>query len=314
LDISKKINTFMKKMKILLVLMMAMMSLTTVLGQQDPQYTQYMYNQNVLNPAYAGSRGVLSIGMLGRSQWVGVDGAPETLTLSIHSPVGRNISLGLSVIHDEIGPAKEDNLYADFSYTIHTSEEGNLAFGLKAGFTFLNVRALGNLADPDDAILNEPVNKTSPNFGAGVFYYTQKFYAGLSIPNFLETRHLEKGNGQVSSASEKMHYFLTTGYVFDISENLKLKPSAMVKAVVGAPVSIDLSANALLNDKVEFGFSVRLDDSISAMIGFHVSDDMRIGYAYDHTTSNLGQFNSGSHEIMLLFDFNRRKIKSPRFF
>lgn len=303
----------MKKINILLVIM-TILSLTTTFGQQDPQYTQYMYNQNVLNPAYAGSKGVLSIGMLGRTQWVGVDGAPETLTLAIHSPIGRKVGLGLSVIHDEIGPAKEDNVYADFSYTIHTSDEGNLAFGLKAGFTFLNVRALGNLVDPDDEILNEPVNKNSPNFGAGIFYYTQKFYAGLSIPNFLETRHLETGNGQVSSASEKMHYFLTTGYVFHLSESLKLKPSAMVKAAIGAPVSIDLSANALLNDTIEFGLSMRLDDSISAMIGFNVSEDMRIGYAYDHTTSNFGQFNSGSHEIMLLFDFNRRKIKSPRFF
>lgn len=304
----------MKKMKLLLGLMIIMLTLTSVFSQQDPQYTQYMYSQNILNPAYAGSRGVLNIGLLGRSQWVGVDGAPETLTLSIHSPIGRNVGLGFSVIHDEIGPAKEDNVYGDFSYTIFTSEEGNLAFGLKAGFTFLNVRALGNLVDQDDAILNEPVNKVSPNFGAGIFYYTQKFYAGLSMPNFLDTRHLEKGNGKVSSASEKTHYFLTTGYVFGLSESLKLKPSAMVKAVVGAPLSIDLSANALLNDNVEFGLSVRLDDSISAMIGFNVSDDMRIGYAYDHTTSNSGQFNSGSHEVLLLFDFNRRKIKSPRFF
>ena len=303
----------MKKIKILLALM-TLLSLTTVFSQQDPQYTQYMYNQNVINPAYAGSRGVLNIGLLGRTQWVGVEGAPETLTLSIHSPVGRNVGLGFSIIHDEIGPAKEDNLYVDFSYTIPVSDNKNLAFGLKAGFTFLNVRALGNLVDPDDAILNEPINKNSPNFGAGVYYYTQKFYAGLSIPNFLETRHLEKGNGKVSSASEKMHYFFTSGYVFDLSDNLKLKPSTMIKAVTGAPLSIDLSANLLLNEKVEFGLSYRLDDSISGMIGFNVSDDMRIGYAYDHTTSNFGQFNSGSHEIMLLFDFNRKKIKSPRFF
>ena len=301
----------MKKIKILLGVMI-MLSLSSVYGQQDPQYTQYMYNQNVLNPAYAGSKGVMSIGMLGRTQWVGVEGAPQTLTLSIHSPVGRNVGLGFSVIHDEIGPAIEDNLYADFSYTIHTSEEGNLAFGLKAGFTFLNVRSLdGQLADPS---LNEPVNKATPNFGAGVFYYKQKFYVGLSIPNFLETRHLESDNGIVSTASEKMHYFLTTGYVFDVSEDVKLKPSAMVKAVIGAPVSVDLSVNALINEKFELGLSYRFDDSVSAILGLNISDDMRIGYAYDYTTSNFGQFNSGSHEIMLLFDFNRKKFKSPRFF
>ncbi len=301
----------MKKIKTLVGIMI-MLSLSSVYGQQDPQYTQYMYNQNVLNPAYAGSRGVLSLGMLARTQWVGVDGAPETLTLALHSPVGRNVGLGFSVIHDEIGPAKEDNLYGDFSYTIRTSGEGNLAFGLKAGFTFLDVRSLEGLVA--DNSLNEPVNKTTPNFGAGLYYYTQKFYAGLSVPNFLETRHLESGNGRVSTASERINYFLTTGYVFDLSDNVKLKPSAMVKAAIGAPVSIDLSANALINDKFELGLSYRFDDSISAILGLNVSDDMRIGYAYDYTTSNFGEFNSGSHEIMLLFDFNRKKLKSPRFF
>ncbi|AOW20893.1 PorP/SprF family type IX secretion system membrane protein [Urechidicola croceus] len=301
----------MKKTKILFGILI-FLSITSVFAQQDPQYTQYMYNQNVLNPAYAGSRGALNIGLLGRTQWVGVDGAPETFTLSLHAPVGNSVGLGLSVIHDEIGPASEDNVYADFSYTIHTSDEGNLAFGIKAGFTFLNVRSL--LTNQEETYLNEPINKSSPNFGAGMFYYTEKFYAGLAIPNFLETRHLEKGDGIVSSASEKMHYFLTSGYVFELSNDLKLKPSFMVKAAVGAPVSIDLSANALISETFELGLSYRLDDSISGMLGFNVSEDLRIGYAYDYTTSNYGDFNSGSHEIMLLFDFNRRKIKSPRFF
>lgn len=302
----------MKNMKILLGIL-TLFSISTIFGQQDPQYTQYMYNQNILNPAYAGSKGVLSIGMLGRTQWVGVNGAPETLTLSLHSPISNSVGLGLSVIHDEIGPAKEDNVYADFSYTIQTSDEGNLAFGLKAGFTFLDVRITEGLTS-GDILLNEPVNLSTPNFGAGIYYYTQKFYAGLSVPNFLETRHLDSKNGKVTTASERMHYFLTTGYVFDISENVKLKPSAMVKAVTGAPVSIDLSANALINDKFELGLSYRFDDSISGIIGFNVTDDLRIGYAYDYTTSNFGDFNSGSHEVMLLFDFNRKKLKSPRFF
>lgn len=288
-----------------------MMSLNSIFGQQDPQYTQYMYNQNVLNPAYAGSRGVFSLNMLGRTQWVGVDGAPQTMTLSMHSPVGKSVGLGLSVIHDEIGPAKEDNLYADFSYTIHTSDEGKLAFGLKAGFSFLNVRSLTGI-DSGDAVLTDPVNLASPNFGAGLFYYTQKFYAGLSVPNFLETKHLD--NTSSSYASEKKHYFFTTGFVFDLNDNVKLKPSAMVKATIGAPVSIDLSANAFINDMFELGLSYRLDDSISAMFGVQISKDMRLGYAYDYTTSNFGQFNSGSHEIMLLIDFNKNKIKSPRYF
>lgn len=287
------------------------MSLTMVFGQQDAQYTQYMYNMNVLNPAYAGSKGITSIGLLGRTQWVGVEGAPRTVTLAMHSPVGKAVGLGLSIIHDEIGPIKEDNIYVDFSYTIFTSDEGRLAFGLKAGVTFLDVREFITV-DPDP--LNIPIHQTSPNFGAGVYYYTNKFYLGLSAPNFIETKHLEKEGGIVSTASEKMHYFLTSGYVFEIADNLKLKPSTMIKATAGAPISVDLSLNLLVDERVELGLSHRFDDSISALIGFQVNDDFRIGYAYDYTTTKFGDFNSGSHEIMLLFDFNRKNIKSPRFF
>jgi len=293
---------------------MIVVSLTAVFGQQDPQYTQYMYNQNILNPAYAGSKGILSLGLLGRTQWIGINGSPETLTLSLHSPISNTIGLGFSVIHDEIGPAKEDNVYADFSYTIHTSDEGNLAFGLKAGFTSLNIRSFFNIVDQGDTILITAVNKTSPNFGAGIYYYTQKFYAGVSIPNFIETKHLDKSS--TSYASEKAHYFLTTGFLFNLKDNLKLKPSLMIKTTSGARISIDVSTNIFINDKFEIGLSYRLNDSVSAIIGFNVTDDMRIGYAYDYTTSYLGKFNSGSHEILLIYEFKilKSRLKSPRYF
>lgn len=301
----------MKKIKILLSVLV-LMSISTMFGQQDAQYTQYMYNMNILNPAYAGSKGVGSIGLLGRSQWISVDGAPQTVTLSAHSPLGNNLGGGLSIIHDEIGPVKEDNVFVDFSYTINTSETGRLAFGLKAGVTFLDVRE--TIMVDDDDPLNIPVHETSPNFGAGVYYYTEKFYVGASLPNLLETRHLEKDGGVVSTASEKMHGFLTAGYVFNIADNLKLKPSTMFKAAEGIPLSVDLSLNLLVDDRFEVGLSHRFDDSISGLVGFQVNDDFRIGYAYDHTTSSYGEFNSGSHEVILLFDFNRRNLKSPRFF
>lgn len=287
------------------------MSISTVFGQQDAQYTQYMYNMNILNPAYAGSKGVGSIGLLGRTQWVSVDGAPQTVTLNAHTPLGNNLGGGISVMHDEIGPVKEDNVYIDLSYTINTSETGRLAFGLKGGFTFLDVRET-IMVDPDP--LNIPVHETSPNFGVGMYYYTDKFYVGLSVPNILETRHLEKDGGIVSTASEKTHGFLTAGYVFNIADNLKLKPSTLFKAADGIPLSVDLSLNLLVDDRFEVGLSHRFDDSISGLVGFQVNEDFRIGYAYDHTTSSYGEFNSGSHEIILLFDFNRRNLKSPRFF
>ena len=301
----------MKKFKLLIGIFVLISSISTVFAQQDPQYTQYMYNMNILNPAYAGSKGVTSIGLLGRTQWVGVDGAPKTATLSINGPVGKNVGLGFSVIHDEIGPVKEDNVYADFSYTLNLSEEDKFAFGIKAGATFLNVREVITVdVDP----LNVPVSLIAPNFGVGLMYYNDRFYAGLSVPNFIESRYLDKKNGISSTASEKTHYFLTSGYVFDLDENLKLKPSTMLKATPGAPLSIDLSLNLLIQEKVELGLSHRLDDSISGMIGFNVNQDLRIGYAYDYTTSNFGEFNSGSHEIMILFDIKKKKIKSPRFF
>ncbi|MBL4746205.1 MAG: type IX secretion system membrane protein PorP/SprF [Flavobacteriaceae bacterium] len=286
-------------------------------GQQDPQYTQYMYNMTVINPAYAGSQGTLNIGVLLRKQWVGFEGAPKTATASINAPVGNNIGLGFTVITDETGPVKEQNLYADFSYTIQTSEVGRLAFGIKGGATFQRIffDRLSTVEKEDPLIDVNNLNEIYPNVGAGIFYYSSRYYLGLSVPNILETRHFKKGKGKDSKASERMHYFLTTGYVFDLSEDVKLKPSIMVKAAVGAPVSIDLSANVLLYEKLEFGLSYRLDDSVSAIISFFIKPNLRIGYAYDHTVSDFGEHNSGTHEIMFHYNIdNSRNGKSPRFF
>ena len=286
-------------------------------AQQDPQYTQYMYNMNVINPAYAGSQGTLNIGMLYRTQWVGFEGAPKTVTASINAPVGNNVGLGFTAIADEIGPVKEQNIFADFSYTIHTSEIGRLAFGIKGGATFqrIDFQRLSTVEKEDPLININNLNEIYPNVGAGIFYYAERFYAGLSVPNILETRHFEKDGGVISKASEKMHYFFTTGYVFDMSNDVKLKPSMLVKGAAGAPLSIDLSANVLIYNKLELGLSYRLDDSVSAIISLFVQSNFRIGYAYDYTTSNFGNFNSGTHEIMLHYNVdNSRQGKSPRFF
>jgi type IX secretion system PorP/SprF family membrane protein len=286
-------------------------------GQQDPHYTQYMYNMNILNPAYAGSRETLSIGLLGRTQWTSISGGPQTITASIHAPFSKNIGGGLSVITDENGPVNEQNIYADFSYTIQTSEEGKLAFGLKGGFTLKDVGLFSLLTvQSSDPAFNDNVNSSKPNFGAGAFYYTDKFYFGLSIPNVLEVSHIESKNGKISDVSEKMHYFFTSGYVFDLTSRLKFKPSTMIKAVTGAPLSVDLSANFLFNEKLELGTSYRLDDSVSGLITFAVAKGFRVGYAYDYTITNLGDFSGGTHEAFLLWDVfdSDRKIKSPRFF
>jgi len=309
-DVSKRIAN--------LLLVFTLLLTGFVYGQQDPHYTQYMYNQNILNPAYAGSRGDLSIGLLGRTQWVGIDGAPDTQTLNIHGAVGNRVGLGLSAIHDMIGPIEETNLSLDFSYTIPLSEASNLAFGVKGSYNFLNIGLLTGTTqlDPNDPLFREDYNESYPNVGAGAYYYTDRFYAGLSVPNILENYSFVINNQEITDVSDKMHFFGTLGYLFDLDYNLKFKPSAMIKMVEGAPISIDLNASLFINELFEIGLSWREGDSIDALIGVQASPSIRVGYAYDYTLTNLSDFNSGSHEIMLLFDldFAKKYIRSPRFF
>ncbi len=300
-------------------LFFALLSIGSTFGQQDAQFTHYMHNMNVMNPAYAGSRGTLSIGLLGRTQWVGFDGAPQTLTATVHAPVGERTGLGLSLVGDQLGPVKEQNIYADFSYTIPTSESTKLAFGIKDGVTLLDVNANWNLPETDpmsDPSFNEDLRKTTPNIGAGLYFYSDKYYLGFSVPNILSSLHYQDSQNGVPHASDIMHGFLTAGYVFDLTDNLKFKPSTMLKLAQNSPLSMDLSANFLINEKFEVGASYRLDDSVSGMFLINALKDLRIGYAYDYTLSNMGKYNDGSHEVILLWDiqFSETNFKSPRFF
>lgn len=284
-------------------------------AQQDPQYTQYMYNMNVMNPAYAGSKENLSFGLLYRKQWSGFDGAPTTATFFGHAPVGDKVGLGLSVISDEIGPVKETNAYVDFSYTLKLEADHKLSFGLKAGATFHDIGLTNlDLVDPNDVFFSENINSTTPNIGAGVFYHTDNYYLAASVPNLLSSVHLDANGTKLGS--ESSHYFLTGGYVFQVSENTKLKPSFLVKSSFKTPTSFDLNLNALLYDKLEIGASYRLDDSFSGLVNFAITPSLRIGYAYDNITSEIKAFAPASHEFMLLFDLNlpKRVSRSPRFF
>ncbi len=305
-------------MKTFTLIIAALLFTISAKSQQNPQYTQYVYNMNIINPAYAGSKEALSLNFLARTQWVGIDGAPQTLTFGAHSPLGKNLGLGLSVIVDEIGPVKEQNIYADISYTLNLNNNAKLAFGLKAGVTAFNLclDCLISVDTETQDFLDRVANKTLPNIGAGLFYYTNQFYLGFAMPNLLETFHFEKTANQITNGSEKTHFFLNSGYVFDVSRDVKLKPSMMVKATQGTPLSIDFSGNVLVYEKLEFGLSYRLTESVSALINVKARKNLRIGYAYDHTITSLGDFNSGSHEIFLLYDFvpEKNKIRSPRFF
>ena len=300
----------MKKLYIIIVLLAA----TQVYGQQDPQYTQYMYNMNVINPAYAGSKENLSFGLLYRTQWTGIDGAPKTATFFGHLPVGEKVGLGLSIISDEVGPIKETNAYADFSYTLRLGGEHRIAFGIKAGATFHDIGLAGiDLIDPTDPFFQN-INTTTPNIGTGVFYYTDNYYLAASVPNILNSVHLDANGNKLGS--EEAHYFVTGGYVFQLSPNTKLKPSFMVKSAFSAPTSFDLNLNALFFEKLELGASYRLDDSFSGLINFAITPSLRIGYAYDSVTSDIKKYAPASHEFLLLFDLNFPKnvSRSPRYF
>ena len=301
----------MKKLSMIAVLLLALQ----MHGQQDPQYTQYMYNMNIINPAYAGSRENLSFGLLYRTQWTGIEGAPETGTFFGHSPIGNNLGLGLSVIADQIGPVKETNVYADISYTLKLGGEHRLAFGLKAGATFHDIGLTGlDLIDITDPFFSENINETTPNIGAGFFYYTDKYYLSLSVPNLLASVHLDANGFKIGS--ETQHYFLTGGYVFDLSPNTELKPSFMLKSAFDAPTSFDVNVNARFYKKFEIGASYRLDDSFSGLVNFAITPSLRIGYAYDAVTSDIKAYAPASHEVMLLFDLNfpKRVSRSPRYF
>jgi type IX secretion system PorP/SprF family membrane protein len=300
-------------------------------AQQDPQYTQYMYNTQVVNPGYAGSKDVLSFGLLARTQWVGFEGAPKTGTFTVDSPIGsmNNMGLGLSIVHDELGPSTQSNVNVDYSYSINTSESAKLAFGLKAGLEVLNVD-FTKLNLPDDGLgdifENNIDNRLQPQIGAGIYYYTSKFYAGLSVPNFLTTKHFDRSQindiidnpdsaaGAVSAA-ERLHYFLIAGYVFDIGDNLKFKPATLFKAVSGAPLQWDFSANFLINEKFTLGASYRWSAALSAMAGFQVSDAIFIGFGYDYQSTDIESYSDGSYEVMIRFDvLNNQRIVAPRFF
>ncbi|MDX6183174.1 type IX secretion system membrane protein PorP/SprF [Flavobacterium sp. Fl-77] len=285
-------------------------------AQQDAQFTQYMYNTISVNPAYAGSRGAMSIFGLYRTQWIGLDGAPETSSFSLNTPLNNtNLGLGVSLLSDKIGPTNETGLSVDLSYTVPTSETFKLSFGIKgtANLFNLDIDKLNpeNQGDPQFQGLN---SKISPNIGAGVYWHSDKAYVGLSIPNFIETNRYS--DNDVAIYKDKINYYFIAGYVIDIEPSIKFKPALLTKMVKGAPLQVDLSGNFMFNDKFVVGLAYRWSAAVSVLAGFQITDGLYIGYGYDHETTSLRRFNSGSHEIFLRFEFLNKysRITSPRFF
>lgn len=288
-------------------------------GQQDPMYTQYMENLMTVNPAYAGSKDILSMMAVARNQWVGMAKAPETRSFAIHSPVkNTNMGLGLSFLSDHIWPIKQNGLYLDYSYTLHFNNGAKLALGLKAGVNFYEA-GIADLAtnDPDDPVFSSDINHSFlPNFGVGAFYHTNRYYLGVSVPKLIKNTINKTGFSTGQFEKEQIHLFFMSGYVFDINRIVKFKPSVLTRFVSSAPISIDINGMFGFYDRLWLGAFCRVGDSFGGLFQLQVTNQVKIGYSYDFPISRLGAFNKGTHELMVNFDFNlgSGKIRSPRYF
>lgn len=285
-------------------------------AQQDVMFTQYMFNAMALNPAYAGSHDALNVTALGRKQWVNIDGAPLSMTLSAHTPINPHpMGVGLQVINDRIGIVKETIVYGSYAYWIKTSAKGRLSFGLQAGANFFKADYNElKLKHSNDQVFTGAPSTTKPNFGAGIYYYTDRFYLGLASPRLVE-HSIQNGNDK-ESFKQRRHQFLSAGYVFDLNPNWKFKPNLLIKHVEGSPVEFDINANFLLAEKLWLGASWRSFDSFDFLTQFLVTEQLSIGYSYDLTLTKLASFNKGSHELMVsyLFKYNGDKILTTRYF
>jgi len=293
----------MIKINKLIIIAFVIFGQLELFGQQDPMYSQYANNPMILNPAYAGTKeGFVMTGLI-RMQWVGIDDAPKTQTFSIHSPVSKNMGLGLTAMNDKAGPLHQMMFYANYSYQVDIDFDSRLSFGLKAGFHVIDL----DLTDKDAYQHNDPniynlTNYFVPNVGVGIYYYTYNFYLGVSAPRLLESSLDPRIVGQSTLVR---HYFLTSGYIFDLDEIVKVKPNAVVKFTPNAPVSFDLGIN-LYHYRWGLGFVYRLQDALVGIFEFYANPQMSIGYAYDYTLSDLRHESSGSHEFMIRYDFSKR--------
>ena len=295
---------------------------TPLLAQQQAMYTHYMYNTLAVNPAYAGSRDALTVTALSRSQWVDYKGAPKTQTLTLHSPLwNTHLGGGLSVLNDKIGPINTTSVFGDFAYIMQLTEKSKLALGLSGGVNILqagwNTLELDQQNDP--AFQNNITNKVSPNFGFGVYYSRERFYAGLSAPHIMQTNYstVKLADGNLSQGKEQRHYFFIAGTILNINDNFAFKPTTLVKLTAAAPVETDLTASFILMRRLLLGAMYRTGDSFGALIGFDITPQLHAGYSYDWSYGvKTSRYNQGSHEIVLRYDFlvQKKQIHSPRYF
>lgn len=291
-----------------------------VIGQQDPVYSQYIFNMQPVNPAYVGSWQTMGFTALDREQWVGISGHPTTQTFSFQTPIiSQNVGIGFDVTVDKLGPERRILLNLDYSYRIMLNDITSLRFGIKGGFTNYNnnLAGLRPFPDqiPDPALIGAIENKFLPNAGAGLFLSSPKYYLSFSVPKLFQNSFKEN-TANFSRMSEAREYYLIGGIVFNLSENIKFKPNFMAKAAVGSPFQYDLSANFLLAEKFWIGGIYRSGDAVGAMAQWIVNSRFRVGYAYDFTLTDLKYYHYGTHELMISYEiaFIKRRYTSPRYF
>ncbi|MCK0157149.1 type IX secretion system membrane protein PorP/SprF [Cellulophaga sp. F20128] len=284
-------------------------------AQQAPQYTQYMYNTMVLNSGYTGTSGTLEATILHRSQWVGLDGSPNNQSFSIQGKAGRKVGLGLTAINDKLGASNNIQVNGNFAYELPIGYYTKLSLGINAGLDVLNIDwSKGSYADDMDPVFSDNAKTVRPILGAGAFLYSNNWYFGLSTNNLFNSQLYDKDDEVVTD--RKSQFYLMGGYVFDLSRTLKFKPAFLTKHVAGAPMTVDVSGNFLLNEKLSLGVAYRYNDAVSALAGFYIVRELFVGYAYDYSLTDLGDYNNGSHEIILKYNVfgTKRRALSPRFF
>jgi type IX secretion system PorP/SprF family membrane protein len=291
------------------------------MAQQDAMFTHYMFNTLAVNPAYAGSRDALTVTALHRSQWVGFEGAPQTQTLTMHTPIfNKKLGIGLSVLNDKIGPLKSTTTYIDFSYTLKIDDKSKLAFGLKGGGSIFQAKFTSlELDEADDNNFQENISsKLLPNFGFGMYYHRERFYAGVSTPKLLENGLKADKQNPIVTSIEKRHYFFIMGAVTRLSSDVEFKPTTFVKVTDGAPLEVDLTGSFIIKNQLLLGAGYRTGDAVSALLGYHINNRLYAGYSFDWSFGiATSKYNAGSHEIMIRYDFfynDKEKILSPRYF
>ncbi len=313
----------MKTLKKIIAVVALIAGTSSIQAQQDPMFTHYMYNTLAVNPAYAGSRDALTITGLHRSQWLDFKGAPQSQTLTMHSPIANeHIGMGLSILNDKIGSSNNTSAYVDFAYRMNLNKKSKLALGISGGAKIfqakLNTLNLDQTADP--TFENNISNRITPNFGFGAYYSRERFYAGVSVPNLLQNSYSEisQVNGSTLIAKEQRHYFFIAGTVIKLTDNLSLKPTTLIKVTAAAPVQADLTASFLIGQKLLLGAMYRTGDAAGVLVGLDVTDQLHLGYSFDWSYGlRTFKYNMGSHEIMLRYDFifpSKKQIHSPRYF